>query len=124
MTSDRTNRFAAFAPPLSRRRAAIGQTASPSQPVLVPRSHYVRLRALLAAACLVIIGLTIAVVSLATTGNVGSAEHAAQVSTSAKATDRGERLDHRGLKDGPYVLSILELGARLDHRGATASSHP
>jgi hypothetical protein len=126
MTSQRKHRFAALAAPQLKRSTSTSETVSPIEPVFVPRSRYVRMRALLAVACIVITGLTILVVALATTATVQPTREvqAANASTLAQTADTGERLDHRGLHDGPYVLSALELGARLDHRGVRASSHP
>jgi hypothetical protein len=59
----------------------MSQSISPQHPAVVLRSHYVQLRALLAIAMLAVVGLTAAVVILATNDPAGtSASSAAPVS--------------------------------------------
>jgi hypothetical protein len=89
----------------------------------VPRSKYVRLRSLLAVACIAILGLTIAVALLATNRNVAAPGVAsASVIAPTTGSDAGARFDHSGRREA-WLLSVLaEPGARLDHRGVRASS--
>jgi hypothetical protein len=72
------------------------------QPAVVLRSQYKHLRALLAIAGLVIAGLTVAVVVLATSTSRPIATSGARVHQSAIRTnssaETGARLDHRGLR--------------------------
>jgi hypothetical protein len=78
--------------------------AVPAQhPAVVLRSSYQHLRALLAIATIAIVGLTVAVVVLATNDGRDATSSATRVvpmtiSTSASA-EPGARLDHRGLKE-------------------------
>ena len=77
--------------------------AVPSQhPAVVLRSSYQHLRALLATAIAVILGLTVAVVVLATTSSHGTLAGSATQSA---------------IRAGPSA----EAGARLDHSGRSAS---
>ena len=96
----------------------MSQTHVGSQPALVLRSQYEHVRSLLALACIAMIGLSVAVVLLATNRSVTLVRVApASVSASAATADAGARLDHRGLHDAAYLSSLAETGARLDHRG-------
>jgi hypothetical protein len=89
-----------------------------SQPSVVLRPPSAHGRSLLALACIAIIGLSIAVVLLATSRSVAPVGVTqAGVSSSAAAADAGARLDHRGLHDAAYLSGLAETGARLDHRG-------
>jgi hypothetical protein len=93
------------------------------QPVDVPRPKHVRVRSLLAVACIAILGLTIALVLLATSQTVSSAGvTSSSMITPAAASEAGARLDHSGRKEA-WLLSVMaEPGSRLDHRGVRASS--
>jgi len=71
----------------------MSHSISPQHPAVVHRSHYVHLRAVLAIALIAVIGLTVAVVILATSDAGGtSASSAAHVSTPAPAAP-GQRYD-------------------------------
>ena len=70
----------------------MSQTVPTQHPAVVLRSHYRHLRALLAIALIAVVGLTIAVVILATAEGTTSARSAAQVGTPA------------GQPDGPQYL--------------------
>jgi hypothetical protein len=85
--------------------------AVPSQhPAVVLRSHYRHVQALLAIAVIALVGLTVAVVSLATDDAANSARSTSPVSAPAAATDGpryihspGQRYD-RGREDGTRAL--------------------
>ena len=71
----------------------MSQSISPQHPAVVLRSHFVQLRALLAFAMIAVVGLTVAVVILATNDPGGpGASSAAPVSTFAPAAP-GQRYD-------------------------------
>jgi hypothetical protein len=78
----------------------MSHTVPTQHPAVVLRSNYQHLRALLAIACLAIVGLTIAVVVLATSSSttVSPAAHSTPVTSAAPSADAGAKLDHRGLK--------------------------
>jgi hypothetical protein len=65
-----------------RLEAVMGQALPPQHPAVVLRSHYLQLRALLAVAMIAVVGLTAAVVVLATHDDSGAGS-ATQVSTPA-----------------------------------------
>jgi hypothetical protein len=93
-------------PPRAPKEKAMSHTVPTQHPAVVLRSNYQHLRALLAIAIVAIVGLTVAVVVLATSGNstlVGSAAHANSAAISARNAS-------------------AELGAKLNHRGVTTSS--
>lgn len=69
------------------------QTVPTQHPAVVLRSHYRQLRALLAIAMIAVVGLTVAVVSLATDDGTTGARSAAPVSAPAEAAD-GPRYIH------------------------------
>jgi len=101
----------------------MSKTLITTQPAVVPRSRNVHVRSLLAVACIAILGLTIAVVLLATNPNGTTArDTGASPITAAETADTGARLDHRGLRDAAWLSGLAETGARLDHRGLRASS--
>ena len=68
-------------------------TVPPQHPAVVLRSHYRQLRALLAIAMVAVVGLTVAVVSLATDDGATGARSASPVSAPDEATD-GPRYIH------------------------------
>jgi hypothetical protein len=91
----------------------------------VPRPKYVQIRSLLAVACIAILGLTIAVVLLATNQTVTiSGITGAGAITRAETAEAGARLDHSGRREAALVSVLAEPGARLDHRGLRVSSRP
>lgn len=101
----------------------MSQTLITPQPAVVPRPKYVHVRSLLTVACIAILGLTIAVVLLATNRNVTAARVTrASAITRAQMADPGARLDHSGRREAALVSVLAEPGARLDHRGLRASS--
>lgn len=70
----------------------MGQSIPRQHPAVVLRSHYVQLRALLAIVMIAVVGLTVAVVVLATEGSGGtSASSATPISAPAPAS--GTRYD-------------------------------
>jgi hypothetical protein len=100
----------------------MSQTLTNPQPAVVPRPKYVHVRSLLAVACIAILGLTIAVVLLATNRNVtASSVIGAKAITRAQMADLGARLDHSGRSEAAHFSALAEPGARLDHRGLNAS---
>jgi hypothetical protein len=100
-----------------RQEVAVSQIGV-SQPAVVLRPPSAHGRSLLALACIAIIGLSIAVVLLATSGRVAPVGVTqAGANSSAATADAGARLDHRGLHDAAYLSGLAETGARLDHRG-------
>ena len=77
----------------------------PQHPAVVLRSHYVQMRALLAIAVIAVVGLTVAVVILATNDAGGtSANSAAHVSTPAPAAP-GQRYDG-GPEEGTRGIAL------------------
>ncbi|HEY2602841.1 MAG TPA: hypothetical protein VGI67_14890 [Thermoleophilaceae bacterium] len=83
----------------------MSQAISSQHPAVVLRSHYRQLRGLLAIACIAVVGLTVAVVILATGNQASSSQSTAsatQVSATAATADTGARLDHRGLETTRY----------------------
>jgi hypothetical protein len=76
----------------------MSHTVASQHPAVVLRSHYQHLRALLAVAIAVILGLTIAVVVLAT--NSTSSTHGSPATQSAiqanPSAETGAKLDHSG----------------------------
>jgi hypothetical protein len=96
----------------------MSQSISPHHPAVVLRSHYVQLRALLAIAMIAVVGLTVAVVILATNDAGGTdANSAAPVSTLAPAA-LGQRHDG-GPEEGTRGLAPREStpSAGLRHDG-------
>jgi hypothetical protein len=86
------------------------QTVPTQHPAVVLRSHYRQLRALLAIAMIALVGLTVAVVSLATDNGTTGARSASPVSAPAEAADGpryihspGQRYDS-GKKERPSSL--------------------
>jgi hypothetical protein len=69
------------------------QTVPTQHPAVVLRTHYRQLRALLAIAMIAVVGLTVAVVILATDGGTTGARSASPVSAPAGAAD-GPRYIH------------------------------
>ena len=101
----------------------MNQTLITPQPAVVPRPKYVHVRSLLTIACIAILGLTIAVVLLATNRNDTAARvTSASAITRPQTTDLGARLDHSGRTQAALLSVLAEPGARLDHRGLTATS--
>jgi hypothetical protein len=110
----------------------------PSQhPAVVPRSNYQHLRTLLAIATVVIVGLTVAVVALATNSNPTTravpaagrtVNHVAmsrfgtpQFGADQQAAFRADPAASAAIRANPSP----ETGARLDHRGLkTTVPHP
>ena len=95
----------------------MSQAISTKHPAVVLRSHYVQLRALLAIAMIAVVGLTVAVVILATNpygGGATSARSAAPVITPAQ-TAPGTRYDG-GPEEGTRGLSVAPSspGTRYD----------
>jgi hypothetical protein len=85
----------------------LSQSISPQHPAVVLRSHYLQLRALLAVAMIAVVGLTVAVVILATDDGGGTdASSAAPVSTLAPAAP-GQRYDG-GPEEGTRGLAPRE----------------
>jgi hypothetical protein len=82
----------------------------PSEPAVIVRSDYARLRALLVVAIAAIVGLTIAVVLLATDNGTGTVVTSA---TGASATGASAAAIHAN------AVASQEAGARLDHSGRT-----
>jgi hypothetical protein len=96
-------------------------------PAVVLRAHYVQLRAMLAVALTAIVGLTVAVVVLAT--NHGSTSTAASPAVSASAAlpasaSAGATLDHRGLKLQPSATTRYDGGPEEGTRGPSAAASP
>lgn len=103
----------------------MSQPLATTQPAVVPRSQYARVRSLLAGACIAILGLSVAIVLLASNRNVAAPRVAgASPTASVETAESGARLDHRGLRDAAWLSALAENGARLDHRGLRASSQP
>jgi hypothetical protein len=71
----------------------VSQTVPAQHPAVVLRSHYRHLRALLAIAMIAVVGLTAAVVILATDDGASATRSAAPASAPAKASD-GPRYVH------------------------------
>jgi hypothetical protein len=79
---------------------AMSHTVPSQHPAVVLRSSYQHVRALLAVALIAIVGLTIAVVIVATsnTATISQAAHGPASATSAAASaEIGAKLDHRGV---------------------------
>jgi hypothetical protein len=88
---------------LKRRETAMSHTVPSQHPAVVLRSNYQHLRALLAVAFIAIVGLTIAVVVLATsnTTTITPAAHQATPATSA-ATQHENQLNRTYFYSGHY----------------------
>jgi hypothetical protein len=71
----------------------MAQTVPSEHPAVVLRSHYRHLRALLTVAMIALVGMTVAVVILATDDGASGARTASPVSTPSKAT-HGPRYLH------------------------------
>lgn len=94
-------------------------------PAVVLRSHYIHLRAMLAIALIAVIGLTVAVVILATRNTSTSTAASPSVSASSAlppSASAGARLDHRGLKVQPSPTTRYDGGPEEGTRGAFAPS--
>ena len=101
----------------------MSQTLITPQTAVVPRPKYVHVRSLLTVACIAILGLTIAVVLLATNRNITPARiTTTSAITRAETADTGARLDHSGRREAALLSVLAEPGARLDHRGLQAPS--
>jgi hypothetical protein len=74
----------------------MGQAVPTQHPAVVLRSHYRHLRALLAIAMIAVVGLTVAVVILATDDGATSARSAAPVSAPAEPADGPRQLHSPG----------------------------
>jgi hypothetical protein len=101
--------------------------AIPSQhPAVVLRSNYQHLRALLAVAMIAVVGLTVAVVILATnnggstTARVSSPAEVSNPATPA-SSQAGATLDHRGLNAIPGQTTRYDGGPEEGTRGAFAA---
>lgn len=89
-------------------------------PAVVLRSHYVHLRAMLAIALIAVVGLTVAVVVLATRDNSTSTAASPPVSASSALpanASAGATLDHRGLNVQPTPTSRYDGGPEEGTRG-------
>jgi HAMP domain-containing protein len=85
------------------------------QPAVVPRAHYERVRRLLVIALVIIVGLTYAVVALATTKNTTVLQRPTRAvhyfdlsrrfADCIATAEPGERLDHRG-RENPRSTSL------------------
>jgi hypothetical protein len=99
--------------------------AIPTQhPAVVLRSHYQHLRALFAVALIAVVGLTAAVVILATRDNGStsvSAPSTARVASPAvpASSQIGAALDHRGLRTTPGPTTRYDGGPEEGTRGVT-----
>jgi hypothetical protein len=109
----------------------MSQSISPQHPAVVLRSHYVQLRALLAIAMIALVGLTVAVVILATNDPGGTdASSAAPVSAPAEAApgiryDGGPEEGTRGLaprNSTPSAGTRYDGGPEEGSRGVRPSS--
>jgi hypothetical protein len=109
----------------------MSQSMSPQHPAVVLRSHYVQLRALLAVAMIAVVGLTVAVVILATNDPGGTnASSAAPVSGLAPAApgqryDGGPEEGSRGIRHSSDATSP-PAGIRYDggpEEGTTGLGH-
>jgi hypothetical protein len=90
-------------------------------PAVVLRAHYVHLRAMLAIAVIAVVGLTAAVVVLATRDSSTSTAASPAVSASSALpanASAGARLDHRGLKLQPPPTTRYDGGPEEGTRGA------
>jgi hypothetical protein len=90
----------------------MAQTVPSQHPAVVLRSHYRHLRALLAIAMIALVGMTVAVVVLATDDGSSGARTASPVSTPAKAADGprylhspGQGYDGQGAGHSPSALA-------------------
>jgi hypothetical protein len=105
----------------------MSQTLATSPPAVVLGARYRQLRSVLALACVLIVGLSIAVVILATSRTSSPAKVTSapvKVTSARAASEAGARLDHRGLHDAWYLFALRETGARLDHRGTRVPARP
>jgi hypothetical protein len=99
----------------------MNQTLTKPQPTIVPHPMILRVRSLLAVACIAILGLTIAVVLLATNQNDTSARPTSASGISrAQTADAGARLDHSGRRQAALLKGSAERRARLDPIGRKA----
>ena len=101
----------------------MNQTVPTQHPAVVLRSHYLHLRALLVIATVAVVGLTIAVVVLATTTNRSEtiAAPSVRVTPPAVTARSGARLDHRGISSG--TSGSLGTPASAASCGDVCSSH-
>src|SRR4051812_6468639 len=110
----------------------MSESVSFQGPAVVARSRYARVQRLLVVAVVAVIGLTVAVILLATSqnGTARLATPASPVSLSgdtpiARSTSQsaaaqvGARLNHRGLDTSQSAAA--QVGARLNHRGLDTS---
>jgi hypothetical protein len=86
----------------------MAQTVPSQHPAVVLRSHYRHLRTLLAIAMIALVGMTVAVVILATDDGAPGTRSASPVSAPAKAAD-GPRYIH---SPGQHYDSAREPGTR------------
>jgi hypothetical protein len=89
----------------------MSDSLSAPPPAGVFRPRYLDLRALLAVATAVVVGLAVAAVLLATSTDRVTTS-VPDVSSSAQTADLGARLDHRGLNRSTYVEAISSLTPR------------
>ena len=104
------------------------QTVPSQHPAVVLRSHYRHVRALLAIAMIAVVGLTVAVVSLATDDGATSARSVSPASAPAAAADGpryihspGQRYD-RGTADGPRGPQSYSESSLRSYQPAPADS--
>ena len=91
---------------------------------VVARSSYTRVQRLLGVAVLAVIGLTVAVILLATTQNSPTVATAARPvslrpspdNSQSAAAQIGATLNHRGLDNSQSAAA--QIGATLNHRGS------
>jgi hypothetical protein len=100
----------------------MSQTLNTPQLADVPRLKYVRVRSLLAVACTAVLGLTIAVVLLATSRTVTATGVTSARTITPAGSEAGARLDHSGRREAWLVSVLAEPGARLDHRGVRVAT--
>jgi hypothetical protein len=87
--------------PTQTKETAVSHTVPSQHPAVVLRSNYQLLRALLAVAAVAIVGLTIAVVVLATSNTTTitpASHHTAPATSATPSAETGAKLDHRGVK--------------------------
>jgi hypothetical protein len=124
----------------------MSQTLVTPNAAVASRPKYPHVRSLLVLACIAIIGLTTAVVLVATnraptaprvtgataitpapTADLGARlDHSGrrEAALSSVLAEPGARLDHSGRREAALSSVLAEPGARLDHRGLHASSQP
>ena len=113
----------------------MSHTVPNQHPAVVLRSNYQHLRALLAIAIAVILGLTIAVVVLATSSNrraLPSLATPSAIRANPSAQDGAKPLDHSGRnaivsmpssgRPGNHGANVVMLPSKAGHGGAVASA--